>query len=247
VDVAAIVAFFRSEFEAEERAGFPRLSLVPDTYVRRFLRYFRDLPGSDAELLKSAISKVASRSFEPAEHPIQLTDAERLSLDQLGNAKVQFAGWQFISLKLLKMGMQVPDDVRHWLDGITVCKAPELRKLVKHAFATRFGFEAKKMGGGYWVYHRPDGICPFEVEIDYGGRWGQQLRYAVRFGKPTRESQPKRLLFEGVLGAGLGWWDFITDSTADRDIALLVDLVEYAANIPVRLAQAAGGSTDMTK
>jgi hypothetical protein len=254
VEAAAIVAFFRNEFEAEERAGFPRLSLVPDTNARRFLHYLRNIPKVDAELLKSATAKIASRFHVPDEHPIRLTDAESLVLELKASEMVQMGGnWQFMSLKLLKMGagmsrsehptmkkqmsgFQMPDDVLRWLDGLTTCKATELRKLVKHAFASRFRFAPKNLGGGNWVYHRPDGSCPFEVEIDYGGTWGQQLRYSVRFGERRPGTALGGLIFETVLGAGVGDWDFITEATADRDVALLVDLVEYAASIPTRLA-----------
>jgi hypothetical protein len=63
METAAATAFFRSEFETEEQAGFPRLSRVPDTVVRGFLHYFRSLPKNDAELLKSAIAKRASGLF----------------------------------------------------------------------------------------------------------------------------------------------------------------------------------------
>jgi len=171
------------------------------------------------------------------------------------------ADWQFTPLKLLKMsasmsrsehptvkkqmeGFQMPEDVLRWLDGLTTCKATELRKLVKRAFSSRFGFKAENLGGGNWVYHRPDGSCPFEVEIDYGGTFGQQLRYSVRIGKRKPGGPLGGLILENMMGAGSGDWDFITESTADRDIALLVDLVEYAAGIPTRLTQAAGGNTD---
>ena len=177
-------AFFKREFEAEERAGFPRLSRIPDTSVRRFLHYFRSLPQSDAELLRRAIAKRATGFFLPMGNPIDHTNAESVALEQKARALAQLADWQFTSLKLLKMaagmsrsehpvmkrqmsGFQMPDDVLRWLDGLTTCKATELRKLVKQAFASRFGFAAENLGGGNWVYHRADGGDSFEIEIDY--------------------------------------------------------------------------------
>jgi hypothetical protein len=250
VEAGAIIAFFRSEFQAEERAGFARLSLVPDSRVRRFLHHFRSLSADDGESLKSAITKRAARCFLSPQQPIHTTDVEAAAFDQQGDVTMQLGSvWQFTSLKLLKMsagmcrsehpsvkkqmeGFHMPEDVLQWLDGLTTCKATELRKLVKHAFAAHFGFKAENQGGGNWVYHRPDGSCPFEVEIDNGGTWGQQLRYSLRIGKRQSGIPLGGLIFEDMMGAGSGDWDFITESTADRDVALLVDLVEYAASIP---------------
>ena len=133
--------------------------------MRRFLHYFRSLTQSEAELLKSAIAKRASGFFVPMGHPIDHTNAESVALEQKARALAQMADWQFTSLKLLKMaagmsrsehpvmkrqmsGFQMPEDVLRWLDGLATCKATELRKLVKQAFASRFGFAAENLGGG---------------------------------------------------------------------------------------------------
>jgi hypothetical protein len=195
------------------------------------------------------------------EHPIQLTEAESLAVEQQARASAQLRDWQFMSLKLLKMaagmsrsdhpamkrqmnGCRMPKDVLGWIDGLTTCKATELRKLVKRACASRFGFVAENLGGGNWVYHRADGRGQFEIEIDYGGTWGQQLRYSVFLGERRAGTPPRGLRFECLLGAGSGDWDFITESTADQDIALLLDLVEYVVNIPARLADVAENRTE---
>jgi len=84
-------AFFKREFEAEERAGFPRLSRIPDTSVRRFLHYFRSLPQSDAELLRRAIAKRATGFFLPMGNPIDHTNAESVALEQKARALAQLA------------------------------------------------------------------------------------------------------------------------------------------------------------
>lgn len=42
-----LLDFFLSEIDAEEAAGFPRLSRVPDSYVASQLAYYRSLGESD--------------------------------------------------------------------------------------------------------------------------------------------------------------------------------------------------------
>lgn len=171
---------------------------------------------------------------------------------------LQMCDWQFTSLKLLKMtagmcrsehpvmkrqmtGFKMPEDLLQQLDKVTTCKAATLRKLVKQAFSSRFEFTAENLGGGNWVYHRADDDNSFAVEIDYGGSWGQQLRYSVSLKKRRAGEPPDQLQFESLFGAGLGDWDFITEARADQDVALLVDLVEYVVEIPRRLAPLSKG------
>lgn len=261
MESALITAFLRGEFDSEERAGFSRLGRIPDTTVRRFLHYYRRLSKSDAELLKSALAKSASPLFTRADYPVRLTHEESLALEQKARAFTLMGDWQFMALKNLKLavgmsrsqnpamkgqmqGFHIPEDVLAWADGLTTCKAPELRKLVKHAFAARFGFEAVHVGGGNWHYGRADGEGPCEVAIDYGGRSGQQLRYSVYLAKRRPSDPPSQTCFESALGAGFGDWDFITEATAAQDIALLTDLVDYVAGIPGRLAQKGPQSTE---
>jgi hypothetical protein len=256
MDTESVAAFLKAEFESEEKARFPRLSRVPDTRVRRFLHYYRSLMPSDTELLKSIIAKRACHFFAPAEHPFQPADAEFLAMEQMAAAfNLKGGDWQFIPLKELKLaagmtrsqhpamktqmqGFEVPENILDWIDGLTTCKAADLRKLVKQAFKARFGFAAEHLGGGNWVYCRPREENSFQVAIDYGGTMGQQLRYSVYHKKRSQGESPSQLCFESLLGAGLGDWDFITEATADQDIALLADLVEHVVDIPRRLAAA---------
>jgi hypothetical protein len=42
-------------------------------------------------------------------------------------------------------------------------------------------------------------------------------------------------MFESFLGAGFGWWNYITEENLDSSIALLGEFVTYLANLPSRL------------
>jgi hypothetical protein len=254
METEAAIAFLRAEFDREERGGFPRLARVPDTNVRRFLHYFRGLAKSDAELLKSAIAKYACRFIAPSGYGVRLADLETLALERKARAFTMIGYWRFMALKNLKLaagmsrsehpgmkkqmlGFQMPADVLGRVDGLTACKASELRKLVKHAFAVHFGFVAESIGGGNWVYRRADGEESFEVAIDYGARFGQQLGYSVQLSKRGPGDPPSQLCFEAILGAGFGNWNFITEATATQDIALLVELVEHVVRFAARLKE----------
>ena len=252
MDTAVASAFLKSEFEREEEAGFPRLSRVPDTSVRRFLHYFHSLSKDDSETLKCAIAKRSLGLIDLGPQTISLTDSESLAIERQIRTLAQIGDWHFTPLKDLKMtagmvrsehpnvrrqmnGFDMPEDVLRWLDGQTTCKATELRKLVMRAFASRFGLTAENRGGGVWVYHRAGSADSFAVEILYGGSWGQQLRYSVylRRRRPDAGEPPSQLRFESL-----------AESTADQDVALLADLVEYVVELPRRLAQAGAGGTE---
>lgn len=253
-----IASFFSCEFEKEEASGFKRLGRVPDTRVKKFLDYFRSLRKRDADVLKLAISKRASMhycvsiGFSPQALQAQLGSEETRAWDKLLSELALMGDWKYLSLKLLKMaagmrrsdnpevrrqadGFYMPDDVLSWVDGLIACKATELRKLVKLAFHSRFGLAPRNLGGGYWLYSRTDEAGGFNVDVDYGGIVGQQLRYSVNLRDSQTQRQAGGLRFELLLGAGIGDWDFITEGTVDQDVALLTDLVGYTASIPDRL------------
>lgn len=252
-----VIAFLSEKFEAEERTGFARLSKVPETHVWQFLEYYRGLGQEEAHLLKQWKAKRAAAFFIAQPFTTLVTESEALAYNRCGNALACMGDYRFMSLKLLKMAVgycrsehprvkaqlqafQMPEEVVKWVDGFSTCKAPELRRLVKAAFQSRFGLRPEKQGGGVWLYRRPEASSPFEVEIDYGGTWGQQLRYWVHVHEPRLNTTFKRLTYESLLGAGVGDWDFITEAGADQAVALLTDLVAEVAGIPAQLAARAG-------
>ncbi len=248
-----IIIFLSTKFDAEEQTGFTRLSKVPNTSVWRFLHYFRGLRTEEVRVLKRFLAKRAAGLF--ASLPVTVppaTEAEALAYQRCQKAIAGMGEYRFMSLKLLKMavgycrsdhpvaktqlhGFQMPREVVKWVDGLSACKALELRRLVKAAFQTQFGLRPENHGGGVWLYRRPKGDFPFEVEVDYGGRWGQQLRYCVHVHEPRLGITFRRLTFENLLGVGGGDWDFITEAQASQMVELLTDLVEEVSEIPRHL------------
>ena len=248
---AGAIALFRQAFEQEERGAFDRLARIPDTHVRRFLHAYRQLAPEETERVKSALATRAAKRLYPDD--ITVTSAETDALETLREQVIRESDWQFIPLKTLKMsagfcqskhpkvqaqlqGYQMPERVLGWVNGLTTCKAAELRKLVKFSFQRRFGLKAENEGGGVWAYRRAEGNGPFEVEIDYGGTWGQQLRYWVHVNEPRFGGWVRRVNYESLIGVGVGDWDFITEGQADQCIALLTDLVDETVKLVRRAA-----------
>jgi len=127
------------------------------------------------------------------------------------------------------------------LEDLKPIKIPTLRRMVQRAFATRFAARSQDLGGEFWLYQGRLGETALGVEIRYSGRMTRpQLQYSVRVEHPTAGRRLPGITFEGVLGVGSGWWDYLTVENAERSVALLCDLVEYAARLPERLPRRDG-------
>jgi hypothetical protein len=253
VNREVVVAVLRQEFEREEQANFARLAKIPDTLTSRFLEYYRTLETSEADRLKSALARRGAEWFLPSDPPPlglrELDPALERCLDATQRLAVE---WRFNSLKLLKMTVgwvrsehprakaemqhvHIPAETIRWVEGLTTCKAAELRKLVKLAFHSRFGLKPENDGGGVWRYRHPTNSQPFHVEIDYGGTWGQQLRYGIHIENPLLPRRLQGMQYETLLGAGGGDWDFITTGNADQSLALLCDLIQDTVDLANRV------------
>jgi hypothetical protein len=47
-----LIAFFRSEIDAEEQWGFPRLNRIPESYLQDRLNHYRQLSDNDQQRYK---------------------------------------------------------------------------------------------------------------------------------------------------------------------------------------------------
>jgi hypothetical protein len=242
-----IMAHLGSFLDEEARTGYPRLSLIPDTRVRKFLHCFRALDADESRHVRGALSKDAAAGYCGTRSPAtDLLEEEAGALARLRNAASGLPEFRFLSLKILKMwagaqqsenpgmkaqmkGNELPEDVVAWVSTLTTAKATELRKLAKSVFLSRFGLRPEKWDGGVWRYRKDGGA--FEIELDFGGSWGQQMRYTVLVNDPASPYGSKRLTFEGLLGIGAGDWDFISAQDAERSVVVLADLIDEVVRI----------------
>jgi hypothetical protein len=126
-------------------------------------------------------------------------------------------------------------------DALRPIKAPEIRKVVKKALADQFAARAEKSVGGEWKYHGASEGQGFTVSIDYGGM-GDQLRYGVLFEDEASGFRAHGLTYEGMLGLGLGRWDYLTADNVAECVDLLCGFIKDLVSIPERIQQPGNGT-----
>jgi hypothetical protein len=260
-----LLAFFRSEFEAEERSGFARLKRVPDTHVQTTLRYFFSLPPEDRAAFIDCSAHWAHSQFGFVSK-INSEQSGMLSLEgvesalrasQLDHTKHPFfPRWLITNIPLrfrTHPGIPIFRTVvaQYKIDkqrGVPSGLSEELFRFAESVKSIKAPELRKRVRGALKDvgYHKKDelgfyccnwGGQEFKVDVDFGGR-NAQLRYSVL--PPELKNVPLfvQLCFERALGMGLGDWDFITEENVDDVFLLFQDLVKYAVNLPRRIKEA---------
>ena len=245
-----ILEFIRREFTTEKESGFLRLKKVPDTNVKRFLDYFSTLVPQAQQALEEALPERALQIFffppDGENRTLRPDWNANAPFQQFAQAMVWTAGPKYWGVRELKrwaspnlhkirgMSIDVPEEIIRLGPTLHPVKAPELRKRIKSAFMQMFSAKPRNEGGGNWLYEGRLHDSVVTVRIDYGGR-SHQLRYEVMVQAHAPAVVLKRLTFESFLGAGFGWWNYITEENLDSSIALLGEFVTYLANLPSRL------------
>jgi hypothetical protein len=249
-----LIDWLRAEFAAEQSADFARLKRIPDTSIVRFLDTFVQLSPHEQSEVVDILTDWSSYGFldqlpPPAlvERFSQLTcprsfaEGVRYTGVNLlaGLAKTGengcLAGW-LKSQGITGLATQPPEYLASGIADLQPVRIPTLRRLVQRAFATRFAAESQDIGSEFWRYQGKLNETALRVEIRYSGRMGRpQLQYDVQVENPNMGYRLAGITFERVLGVGFGWWDYLTVENAERSVALLCDLVEYAAQLPQRL------------
>ncbi|WP_058866071.1 hypothetical protein [Chloracidobacterium thermophilum] len=260
-----LVDWLRAEFAAEQASDFARLKRIPDTRVVRFLDTFTQLSPTEQSVVVDTLTDWSSYSFlgqlrPPAvverfsrcTTPPALAEGVRYTGVNLlaGLAKTRqygsLQGW-LTAQGITGLAAQPSEHLASRLEDLKPIKIPTLRRLVQRAFAARFATASQDMESEFWRYSGKLGETAVSVEIRYSGRMGRpQLQYGVEVENPNTRCRLSSITFEGVLGVGFGWWDYLTVENAERSVALLCDLVEYAARLPERLPRQDGPETSIT-
>ncbi|QUW01186.1 hypothetical protein J8C02_13650 [Chloracidobacterium sp. MS 40/45] len=268
-----LVDWLRAEFATEQASGFARLKRIPDTRLVRFLDTFTQLNRTEQSEVVNALTEWASYRFfvdqlpppavveqfsrwthigswptvrTPLAEGVRYTNVNLLA----GLAKTQqygsLEGW-LTAQGITGLAAQPSEYLASRLEDLKPIKIPTLRRLVQRAFATRFAAGSQDLGSEFWLYQGRLGETALGVEIRYSGRMTRpQLQYSVRVAHPTAGYRLPGITFEGLLGVGGGWWDYLTVGNAERSVALLCDLVEYAARLPERLPRQGSAGPDAT-
>ena len=244
-----LVTFFESEIAAECVAEFPRLSVIPDTYVRRNIRFYKTLNETDQSAFVNCLALMAYATYGFVIGAPMVDHTKHPFFARWSEACLSYWGDEFFGIPILRATVsQYKMDLAkgkkstvsyaqfQYASSIRSIKAPELRKAVKEAFKTLSCTKIDKFGGGVYIYHCTINAAPIEVWIDYGGM-SAQLRYHVALPRFASLNFLNRFCFERALGFGFGDWDFITEDNLTASIQLLCQLVEYSAKLPERIQE----------
>jgi hypothetical protein len=260
-----LVDWLRAEFAAEQSSGFARLRRIPDTRVIRFLDTFTGLSPTEQSEVVDTLTEWSSYGFlDQLRPPAVVERFSRCTAPPALAEGIRYTGVNLLAglVKTRQYGSlerwltaqgttglaaQPSEHLARRLEDLKPIKIPTLRRLVQRAFAARFATASQDMGSEFWRYQGTLGETAVSVEIRYSGRMTRpQLQYGVEVAHPDVRRRLGGITFEGVLGVGFGWWDYLTVENAERSVALLCDLVEYAARLPERLPRRDGTETSTT-
>jgi hypothetical protein len=245
--VSDVFSFLKNEFLKEQASGVSLLKKVPDTLIFRFLDYFKSLAASEQKEFGEAIAHRSLQFFfSKDEIASSMPQASDDAFKRHFNGLLFLSKFEYTDARSLRLLATVskspelwenipkpPEEFLRYATSIGPVKAAEIRKQIKRAFVQRFDAQVSNSGGGVWLYKGSFEKSDVEVEINFGGR--DQLRYAVTVHSPARPIQLKRLRYELLLGAGLGFWDFLTEENLNQSIELLCEFVSYLTNLSERL------------
>jgi hypothetical protein len=231
-----ILTLLRAEFRRERDSGFALLRQIPSTGIRRFVDRYCALGSSDADLIAESSAHWGLATFFPydaiqppeavkrANELFAATPTEWIDLSKYQGVRELRAHLAFVNSN--PECDNIPRDVRRRMEAITPVKSPEIRKVVKLAFAQMVSSLHVSHRGGLWQYDgRMDGR-DITVNIDYHQKYAQ-FEYGITHPLQSREVGKLRvdLSYEGLLGVGRGAWDLLEQSNLDQSIALLRNLI----------------------
>ena len=232
---------------AKDEHGLPLVfEKIPDTSVARFMRGFDNLQGSEKRAVVDQLTQYAQENLQSALMPSRFERPK--NFDEIYNIThsipPRLKGET--SLKTLSqlvgmmksdkpgarrmLGDMKPDpDLIEYMGGLDIVKAVDLRKELKFRFKESFDLTAECRGSGIWLYSSPK--RDLGIEVDYGGSWGQQLRYSLVHPLLRRAS------LEIMWGVGVGDWDYIHRDNLEQSISALFEIYSFYETI---LAEQAG-------
>jgi hypothetical protein len=244
---ARLLAFFRAEFETEEKWGFPRLSRIPERFLQDRLKHYRLLSDAEKDWYKdcSAHFVYACHAFvvdapdiDPKEHlyydkwrafRTTLLDDPNFRSVPIFRSMVQ----QYKMDKYRGVPSSVSEAQFAYASSIRPITLPERRRRVRAALK---GLGLVKVDDlGYYRCHRAG--KDFSVHVDFGGRHAQ-LRYVVSFPEFKDRHPLTQFGFERALGFGHGDWDFIVEENVDEVFEVFTEVVAYASELPERIRKA---------
>jgi hypothetical protein len=235
--------FFLREIDAEERAGFPRLSRIPDSDVASQITYYKSLSDEDRRSFRDCCAHWASGCYgfvinAPPPGPFSHPFFEKWNPVRRGGLSDMRRSVPYLRLVVAafkddaRRGVpsRISEEEFKFASAVRSVKAPELRKRVRAALKPLGYYKIDELG---YYRCRKDGR-EFMVDVDYGGR-SAQLRYCVAMPEFAHVHPLSQFCFERALGFGLGDWDYIVEENVDDTMALFAEVIDYCLALPARI------------
>jgi hypothetical protein len=242
-----LIAFFRTEIDAEEQWGFPRLNRIPEQFLQDRLNHYRGLSNTEKEHYKDCSATFAAAchtfvvdapSIQHQRHPYfdrwrtfkhTLLDDPKLRSVPRFRAMIQ----QYKIDKHRGVPSHVTDEQFALACSIRPVKLPERRRQVRSVLK-QFGLvKVDNLGFYRCRYSGKD----FSVHVDFGGRHAQ-LRYVLSFPEFNERHPLTQFGFERALGFGWGHWDFIVEENMEEVFQLFHEVIAYSVELPDRIQKA---------
>ena len=248
MNVNRLLNFFLREIDAEEAAGFPRLSRVPDSHVESQLAYYQSLGETDRLAFLDCCAHWACWYYGFAVNAPRTRQFQHPFFDRWNPVRRGEFSDPRRSVPLLRAAVQqykidarrgvascVSEEEFRVASTVRSVKAPELRDRVRAAL-TPLGYSRIDELG---YYRCRTHSREFLVHVDYGGR-SAQLRYCVAMPEFPNVHPLSQFCFERAVGFGLGDWNYIVEGNVGDVMALFADVVRYCVELPDRIRAEAG-------
>jgi hypothetical protein len=245
MDVLNPKQFVRDLIEAEFASGFAFARRIPSTETWQTLAYFDALDAGERDVLCDILAERGSAGIGSAYSPERQQELVRHpAYQRYTSGRMQASAWKYADPSFLRSildgyrrvpeGQGAPpprpdfgrplEEVENAVPPVTA-PAPDIRREFKRAFGERFRVRPAKLGAGTWNYPGEYDGRPFTLSLDFGGSF-HKLRYGVCPGESAPGKSVVGMTWEGMLGLGLGHWNFVCQHNLEASVALLGDIVE---------------------
>jgi hypothetical protein len=257
MDASSAKRLVRGLIDAEFSSGYPLLRRIPSPRTWSALVYVENLGESDRDVLFDVLAERGctwlrtdldmTRYTEEQQALVRHPAYQRFVNEHPAAPCGKYADPRFMRECLIfrrlaeAEGMSVgPFDFGplsiesvERVEPPVTAKAPEIRKAVKEAFSTRFRMKPVNAGSGVWNYPGEFEGRPFTLTLYWGSY--MKMRYGITPGQlPTHKAFHgiNGVAYEGMLGFGIGHWDFICQHNLAATVELLGEIIEKLVRLP---------------
>jgi hypothetical protein len=246
--------FVRHLIDAEFASGFAFARRIPSTETWQTLAYLDALDGGERDGLFDVLAERGSAGFGSAYSPERQQELVRRPAYQCyTSGRTQASAWKYADPSFLRSILddyrhvaqnegvlpprldfgRPPEEVEYAVPPVTAT-SPDVRREFKRAFGERFGARPVNVGSGTWNYLGTYDGRPFTLSLDFGGSF-HKLRYGICPGQLPPKQSVVGMTWEGMLGYGLGHWNFVCQHNLAASVVLMGDIVEKSVRMIAKI------------